>query len=220
MSEDRPTGTGTAPLRQGFFETPAVSDAMDGLGLACGTVTGLGVIAAASGPVAGAARTATVVASDDADIPGLAEYLDGTAAGDLLILGWTAPATASVWGGLAATRTAARGCVGLVTDGWVRDVDEVRSLPLTVWARGSVPRSGKGRLAVTRIAEPTEVSGVLVHDRDVVVADNTGVCVVPAAQASQVLEAAEELQRRDELFRQALAVGAGFGDARARAGTM
>ena len=207
-------------MRQNTFETPAVSDGMDGLGLGSGVPVGLSLVAAAAGPVAGPARTATVVNSDDPGIPGLAEYLDGAAEGDLLVLGWAATAVASVWGGLAATRTAARGCVGLVTDGWVRDVDEVRSLPLTVWARGPVPRSGKGRLAVTQVGEPTEVSGVPVHDRDVIVADNTGVCVVPAGQVTRVLEAAEELQRRDELFRQALAGGAGFGDARARAGTM
>lgn len=220
MAEHLQTGTGTPPIREGFFETPALSDAMDRLDLPSAVVVGLSPVAAAPGPVAGPARTATVVNSEDPDIPGLAEYLDEAAEGDLLVLGWVATSVASVWGGLAATRTAARGCVGLVTDGWVRDVDEVRSLPLTVWASGSVPRSGKGRLAVTRIGEPTEVSGVLVHDRDVVVADNTGVCVVPAAQAPQVLGAASELQRRDELFRQALATGAGFGDARARAGTM
>ncbi len=64
------------------------------------------------------------------------------------------------------------------------------------------------------------MSGVLVHDRDLVVADTTGVCVVPVAQARQVVAAARELQARDELFRKALATGAGFRTARARAGTM
>lgn len=220
MAEHPPTGTGGSPTRQGFFETPAVSDAMDGLGLPSAVVVGLSPVAGAPGPVAGPARTATVVNCEDPGIPGLAEYLDEAAEGDLLVLGWAATSVASVWGGLAATCTAARGCVGLVTDGWVRDADEVRSLPLTVWASGSVPRSGKGRLAVTGVGESTEVSGVLVHDRDVVVADSTGVCVVPAAHVTEVLDAAEGLQRRDGLFRQALATGAGFGDARARAGTM
>lgn len=220
MADQPPIDAGSSPGGAGSYETPAVSDAMDRLGLPSGVVAGLTPVATAGGSIAGPARTATVVSSEDPDIPGLAEYLDEAADGDLLVLGWAATSVASVWGGLAATRATARGCVGLVTDGWVRDVDEVRSLPLTVWARGSMPRSGKGRLAVARVGEPTEVCGVLVHDRDVVVADNTGVCVVPVGQVRQVLGAAAELQDRDELFRRALAAGSGFGEARVRAGTM
>lgn len=200
-------------------ETPAVSDAMDTLGLASGVPEGLIRITGSSG-VVGPARTATVVDSDDPNIPGLAEYLDGAEAGDLLVLGWEATAVASVWGGLAATRTAATGCGGLVNAGWIRDVDEVRATPLTVWCRGVMPRSGKGRIAVHRIGEPTTVSGVVVHDRDLVVADVTGVCVVPARDADRVLAHAQDLQQRDELFRRALSSGAGFGAARSQAGTM
>lgn len=203
-----------------LFETPAVSDAMDGLGIASGVVTDLthlgGHVPRARGP----ARTATVVDSDEPDIPGLAEYLDEAAAGDMLVLGWDARSQASVWGGLAATRTAARGCVGLLTAGWVRDVDEVIATSLVVWCRGTVPRSGKGRIAVDRTGAPTTVGGVVVHDRDLVVADTTGVCVVPEACSAEVLAAAAELQDRDELFRQALSAGEGFHAARTRAGTM
>jgi regulator of RNase E activity RraA/predicted MFS family arabinose efflux permease len=207
-------------LHQGQFETPAVSDAMDNLGLESGVVTGLTRVAGARPRVVGRARTATVVDSDAPDIPGLAEYLDEAGKGDLLVLGWEATSEASVWGGLAATRSVTAGCVGMVNAGWVRDVDEVRQTPLTVWCLGALPRSGKGRLAVERIGEPTTVSDVVVHDRDLVVADTTGVCVVPAARAREVLAAAENLQARDVLFRRALATGAGFRSARARAGTM
>lgn len=205
---------------RGRFETPAVSDAMDGLGLEPGVVTGLTRLAGGVPPVMGPARTATVVDTDEPDIPGLAEYLDEAADGDLLVLGWAASTTASAWGGLAATRTAGRGCVGLVTAGWVRDLEEIRATPLVVWCRGPMPRSGKGRLAVRRVGEQVEVGGVLVRDRDLVVADGTGVCVVPRDRSPDVLEAAVRLQEREEAFRSALAGGAGFGAARARAGTM
>jgi len=202
------------------YETPAVSDAMDHRGLTPGVVDGLTHLPGGAAAAVGRARTATVVDSDEPHIPGLAEFLDGATEGDMLVLGWEARSVASVWGGLAATRTVARGCVGLVNAGWVRDVTEVSSLPLAVWAAGTTPRSGKGRLAVTRVGEPVTVGGVPVHDRDFVIADATGVCVVPRSEEKSVLEYAADLQDRDEAFRQALAGGAGFASARQAAGTM
>jgi 4-hydroxy-4-methyl-2-oxoglutarate aldolase len=202
------------------FESPAVSDAMDHLGLRLGVVAGLINIATKTQSAMGPARTATVVDSDEANIPGLAEYLDEAQAGDMLVLGWEATSVASVWGGLAATRTAARECAGLVNAGWIRDLAEVAALSLAVWSCGATPRSGKGRLAVVNVGEPTAVGGAMVNDRDLVVADSTGVCVVPSAQRSPVLAYAAQLQDRDEAFRQALGTGAGFSAARKEAGTM
>lgn len=202
------------------YETPAVSDAMDHRGLTPGVVDGLTHLRGGAATAVGRARTATVVDSGEPNIPGLAEFLDGATEGDMLVLGWEAGSVASVWGGLAAARTVACGCVGLVSAGWVRDVDEVASLPLAVWAAGATPRSGKGRLAVARVGEPVTVGGVPVHDRDLVIADATGVCVVPRAEEGPVLEYAAGLQGRDEAFREALAGGAGFASARQEAGTM
>lgn len=202
------------------YETPAVSDAMDRRGLPRGVVDGLTHLPSGAASAVGRARTATVVDSDEPNIPGLAEFLDGASEGDMLVLGWESGVVASVWGGLAATRTVARGCVGLVSAGWVRDVDEVSSFPLAVWAAGTTPRSGKGRLAVSRVGEPVTVGGVSVHDRDLVIADATGVCVVPRSDEEAVLEDAVGLQDRDETFREVLAGGAGFASARQEAGTM
>ncbi len=202
------------------YETPAVSDAMDHLGLTRGVVDGLTHLPGGVPTAVGRARTATVVDSDEPNIPGLAEFLDGASEGDMLVLGWDAGSVSSVWGGLAATRTVARGCVGLVSAGWVRDIAEVSALPLVVWAAGTTPRSGKGRLAGTRVGAPVIVGGVPVHDRDLVVADATGVCVVPRSEEDPVLEYAADLQDRDEAFRQALSGGAGFASARQEAGTM
>jgi regulator of RNase E activity RraA/predicted MFS family arabinose efflux permease len=202
------------------LETPAVSDAMDQRGLDSGVIEGLSRVSDGGSGAVGRARTATVVDSDEPNIPGLAEFLDDAAEGDMLVLGWKATGVASVWGGLAATRTAACGCVGLVTAGWIRDVAEVSSLPLAVWASGTTPRSGKGRLAVVGVGEPAMVGGVVVHDRDLVVSDATGICVVPRSAEEPVLEQAGQLQDRDESFRQALSEGADFGSARQAAGTM
>ncbi|SFB53839.1 Regulator of RNase E activity RraA [Amycolatopsis marina] len=198
------------------FESPAVSDAMEHLGLPTGVVDGLTNVPTDILSAIGFARTATVVDSDEANIPGLAEYLDEAQEGDMLVLGWEATSVASVWGGLAATR----GCAGLVNAGWIRNLADVSELRLAVWARGATPCSGKGRLAVTNVGAPVTVGGAVINDRDLVIADSTGICVVPGAQWWSVLAYAAQLQDRDEAFRQALSTGAGFSSARREAGTM
>lgn len=211
---------GDVDMNDQTLEAPAVSDALDQLSAPGGSPRGLTEMSRSATPVVGRARTATVVDSDDPNIPGLAEFLDNAQPGDMLVLGWEAERRASVWGGLAATRTAATGCVGLVTDGWIRDVDEVRAMPLLVWAAGSTPRSGKGRLAVVRVGEPAQVGGQCVGHGDLVVADHTGVCVVRSSHETEVRELAIELQDRDEAFRRALLAGADFRGARQTAKTM
>jgi 4-hydroxy-4-methyl-2-oxoglutarate aldolase len=202
------------------LSTPAVSDTVDTERLDGRVLDGLEPIAVGTRGAVGPARTATVVATDEPGIPGLAEFLDEADAGEILVLGWDAPGPASVFGGLAGTRAAARGCLALVVDGWVRDVRELQAGPLVVWARGRTPRSGKARLAVTGIGETTTVRGVTVQPGDLVVADSSGVAVVAAADADAAVRGAQELERLDGEFERALHDGAGFGRAHRQTGTM
>lgn len=202
------------------YETPPVSDSVDALGAGGGVVDGLRLYLGNREGASGPARTATVVDTTDPNIPGLAEFLDDSHAGDVIVLGWQAQASASAVGGLAATRLAAIGCVGIVTNGFIRDIDEIRDAGLTVWAAGSTPRSGKGRLGVTKVGEPAQLGSLIVNDRDFVVADATGVCVVAQSDIDAVLASARDLQEREIVFRDAMLNGMGFAAAKALAKTM
>ncbi|MFJ5547198.1 RraA family protein [Streptomyces sp. NPDC093225] len=82
-----------------------------------------------------------------------------------------------------------RGVAGFVVDGLIRDVGEVRELGFPVYGRGVVPFPGT-KSAVAPLGEPVVCAGVTVHAGDVVVADEEGVVVVPAARADEVLAAA------------------------------
>lgn len=201
------------------LESSAVSDAVDVTSARGGVIDDLVEIAEGPAPTIGLARTATVVDTTDPNIPGLAEFLDGASPGDLLVLGWKA-GHASVFGGNAVMRTKAAGCVGLITNGYVRDVDELRASGLSVWAAGRSPRSGKGRLAVVDVGRPARLGDQIVHDRDSVITDRTGICIVAPEFREEVFDYAVDLVTRDEQFRIALAEGLTFGAARARAKTM
>jgi 4-hydroxy-4-methyl-2-oxoglutarate aldolase len=102
-----------------------------------------------------------------------------------------------------------RGVAGFVIDGVIRDLGEVREMGFPVYARGVVPIPG-GKKVVTPHNERITCAGVGIDAGDVVVADEEGVVVVPAARAEQVLadarkklekEAGETLDQWEEAHR-------------------
>ncbi|PZG87688.1 diguanylate cyclase [Streptomyces sp. NTH33] len=82
-----------------------------------------------------------------------------------------------------------RGIAAFVVDGVIRDLGEVRETGFPVFSRGVIPIPGtKEKLG--SLGEPARVGGVLVHPGDIVVADEEGVVVTPAARREEILAAA------------------------------
>ncbi|MFE7624506.1 RraA family protein [Streptomyces sp. NPDC057509] len=79
-----------------------------------------------------------------------------------------------------------RGVAAFVTNGVIRDLAEVRDMGFPVFATGVVPFPGTKK-AVTPLNEPVRCGGVTVNAGDVVVADEEGIVVTPAARREQVL---------------------------------
>lgn len=100
----------------------------------------------------------------------------------------------------------ARGMRGIVTNGSVRDTDEVIKQKIPVYidleqrGRGIRP----GRNEVESVNEPVVVGGALVYPGDVIVADGDGVVVVPREHAPRVAEIALEVLNADKSGRRAL----------------
>ena len=95
------------------------------------------------------------------------------------------------------------GIAGMVIDGVIRDLAEVREMKFPVFARGVVPKPGL-KAALGSHGEAVRCGGVLVRAADMVVADEEGVVVVPSgevaetamlAQAKVDAEAAETLEQ-------------------------
>ena len=74
----------------------------------------------------------------------------------------------------------ARGGVGVVTDGGIRDVAGIRRLGVPSFAAAITPRDSFGRALVTGWGEPVTCAGVAVSSGDLVRGDEDGVVVVPA----------------------------------------
>lgn len=82
-----------------------------------------------------------------------------------------------------------RGIAGLILDGVIRDLAEIRAMRFPVFGLGVMPIPGR-KDALGTLNEPIRCGGVDVHPNDVVVADEDGIVVVPASRMSEVLSAA------------------------------
>lgn len=100
-------------------------------------------------------------------------------------------------GGLMATAAKARGMAGIVLDGGVRDLAEIRSLGLPVFSRSVSPGSSVGRFASVAKDIPVTCGGIQITPGDIIVASEDGVVVVPKAQEQAILKRAQEIDDRE-----------------------
>jgi len=129
-------------------------------------------------------------------------------AGDVMVIEAHGIRDASNFGGLMATSVKEAGIEGLVVDGCVRDVANMRAMGLRVWARGITPRTGKHRIELVEMNGPVDIAGVQVRPGDLVLGDCDGIIVVPLEVAALVLERAQAATAREEKLLAALAQGA------------
>jgi regulator of RNase E activity RraA len=94
-----------------------------------------------------------------------------------------------------------RGARGYVTNGGVRDTDEVILERVPFWAALISQPMVQGRIQFDAKDIPVSVGGVTVHPGDVVVADGDGVIVVPRRVAAEVAGIAAEIRTEDRIAR-------------------
>jgi 4-hydroxy-4-methyl-2-oxoglutarate aldolase len=100
-------------------------------------------------------------------------------------------------GGIMATAMKYRGLTGAIIDGGVRDIPQIRRLQFPVFSRGIVPSTSINHYRFVGSNVPVTCAGVRVEPKDIIVADEDGVAVVPRAKAAEVLKRAQELDETE-----------------------
>lgn len=201
------TATAEAPTADNLLDrlralpVAVLSDAADSLG-ATGCVMN-GVRRLVGERVAGYARTigreVAPANGTQADIDpklgmGTQVVIDSCGPDEVIVISARGNAEFAVWGDNMATRAHAVGVRAVVTDGVIRDLDEMEGIGMAVYAAGTTPRQAFKRLLTSSIDAPVVVAGVMVRRGDVIVADGDGVISIPAGRADEILAKAEAIQ--------------------------
>jgi regulator of RNase E activity RraA len=141
--------------------------------------------------------------------------IDAAGPGDILVIAGEG-ANVSTWGGMASFAAKKKGVAGVLADVGVRDLEEMIEFEFPVFARHLTPLTGRTRLKVEAINVPVVVDGVSVEPGDLIVADGTGVVVLPAGRAAEILKNAELYNADDNAAIKDLDDGLTFTEAMAK----
>jgi 4-hydroxy-4-methyl-2-oxoglutarate aldolase len=145
------------------------------------------------------AATAFVVVGPACDNLWLHRAIYAAPTGSVLVHACGAHDEAGYWGGIMANAARACGLAGFVTEGGVRDSEELRKLDWPVFAANvCIQGTTKRPDGAGSIGQSVMIGGVLVQTGDLLVADADGVVVIARADAQRVITAGVQ-REKDEL---------------------
>jgi len=104
---------------------------------------------------------------------------------------------AGIFGDILCARMVKRGVVALITDGVMRDIEGVLGTGLPIWCEGTAAPPSVAGLTFVGWNEPIACGGVAVFPDDIIVVDQDGAVVIPAAYLDIILAEAPEQERME-----------------------
>jgi len=146
-------------------------------------------------PLVGCSLAGVALTCDCGPVDNLAfmAALAGSRPGDVFVVATGGYTGTAVTGDLLIGVAKNRGAAGFVTDGLVRDLDDLEKVGLPVFAMGATPNSPQRR-GPGSVGLPVVCGGVPVATGDVVVGDRDGVVVVPRERIAATLDSLEQVK--------------------------
>jgi regulator of RNase E activity RraA len=128
-------------------------------------------------------------------------------AGHVLIADTHGMDVSGTFGDILVARLKVRGVAGVVSDGPMRDIKELENIDLPVFCRGNAAPPSYASMLAADAQVPIGCGGVAVFPGDIVIGDEDGVVILPAAIAEDVARAAVEQDQLEAYVRQRIEAG-------------
>ena len=152
------------------------------------------------GTMAGTAVTVRVSHGDNLAVLRAFQYCRP---GDVMVIDGGGDTEQAILGGIMSLHAAQMGLAGLVVDGAVRDVAEIREREFPLFARGHTHRGpykdGPGEINV-----PVSIGGMTVMPGDIIIGDDDGLLVFPPEEAEELIDKALAQKTKEEATIQAI----------------
>lgn len=142
--------------------------------------------------------TAVTVRCEGSDGSVLHHALGQLRAGDFLVVDRAGDETIACIGGASVLAARLRGVAGVVVDGCVTDIEDLRQLGVPVWARGLSARTTRAGGRSGSFCLPVDCGGVRVYPGDAVLADENGILVMAPDEARALADRAIALQQAEQ----------------------
>ncbi|MBN1323192.1 MAG: bifunctional hexulose-6-phosphate synthase/ribonuclease regulator [Methanotrichaceae archaeon] len=126
------------------------------------------------------------------------EAIDVAGPGDVIVI-YNGSRYIAPWGGLATLSCKVKGIEGVVIDGAIRDVDEIRDLGYPIFASAITPNAGEPK-GMGEINAEINCGGRTVRPGDYIVGDDCGVVVIPKERAYELARRAKEVEKNESRF--------------------
>ncbi len=177
---------------------PNITDAMHRKGAMAGIFSLCGNV-----KMAGRAVTVHTIAGDWAKP---VEAIDVAKEGDVIVINNDGVTDVAPWGELATMSCKTKGVSGVVIDGAVRDVDDIKALQFPLFAKAIVPNAGEPK-GFGEINAEIRCGGQYVRPGDWIIGDESGVVVVPQERAYEIARRALEVRKNEERIREEIRRG-------------
>lgn len=151
------------------------------------------------------AGQAITVRCADGDWAKTVEAIDKADEGDIIVIDAGGGHTA-VWGELASWSCMKKGVAGVIIDGAIRDTDDIQEIGFPAYARNVSPHAGEPK-GFGEVQVEITCGGQHVHNKDWIVADESGIVVIPKERAQEIANRALDVMERENRIREEIKRG-------------
>ena len=144
--------------------------------------------------LAGLAYTIRILPGETAAV---LRAIEEAPSGSVLVIDTGGNGESAVWGGTSSLASKVRGLAGCVTNGLVRDIDEIADIGIPVYAAG-ITVTGTIKNHPGWVGIPVSVGGQVINPGDILVGDADGVVVIPKLLAQEALDGGMKQRSKEE----------------------